>query len=412
MEPFIPSLHCISPRHQRLWTYDPAQIGPKVAAITRLIIEDAGRLLNEAVALSWVSAGLHTCIIKDLVAALAVSPSGGLFMDLDYLFVGRAPTLVHGPAIGSEPVKMLPPHRVPSRMLEVQGVGVQINIGLFAATRRHDLIGQWATAMYRFWASQFLRYLKRSDSMHVSRENTRLWMRNTHCLHGILVGFGRVSAILPVHTTSPWPRWMLRLLEHGASSFGYTIPSLPLPPAGVRIYQCLGVSATLPQRLRRHARRWLPTNWTRVEEAFNSFRAACAPMGLARSGSPLRAPGRSGGHGQGVCGACGGISGFAWSPGRKRPSCSLASLPALVACHGTCSVHAAFSFPPPAFCLTMTRIASLGLWRCPAPEVRPRPWPFSSHLSALCLLVLSSFASLFSFGSLPFRLRFDPLGRR
>ena len=229
MEPFIPSLHCISPRHQRLWTYDPAQIEPKVAATTRLIIEDAGRLLNEAVALSWVSAGLHTCIIKDLVAALAVYQSGGLFIDLDYFFVGRAPTLVHGLAIGSEPVKMFPPHRVPSRMLEVRGVGVQINIGLFAATRRHDLIGQWATAMYRFWASQFLRYLNRSDSMHVSRENTRLWMRNTHCLHGILVGFGRVSAILPVHTTCPWPRWMLRLLEHGASSFGYTIPSLPLP---------------------------------------------------------------------------------------------------------------------------------------------------------------------------------------
>ena len=46
--------------------------------------------------------------------------------------------------------------------------------------------------------------------------------------------------------------------------------------------------------------------------------------------------GRSGGHGPaGVCGAvahkCGGISGLARSPEQKGPSCSLASLPALVA---------------------------------------------------------------------------------
>ena len=184
----IPSLHCISPRRQILWTYDPAQVVPQVAAIPGLVIEDARRLLNLAVVLSWVQAGLHICLIKDLVAALAVYQSGGLFIDLDYLFVGREPTLVDGLAIGSEPVKMLPPQRVPSHMLEVRGVGVQINIGLFAATPHHHLIGHWVTEMYRFWATKFRRHLNGSDSMHVSRDNTRLWMRNTHCLHDILVG--------------------------------------------------------------------------------------------------------------------------------------------------------------------------------------------------------------------------------
>ena len=91
------------------------------------------------------------------------------------------------------------------------------------------------------------------------------------------------SSPLPLCPNCHW-RWLC-----ARSSLPWSRPSPTRPPilqlmstlsaecvlgAGVASSR---IGATLRQRLRRHVRQWLPTDWIPME-AFNSFRTACAPM--------------------------------------------------------------------------------------------------------------------------------------
>ena len=102
--PYNPCVAFARASSERLWTYDVDSGASLAAAIPGLAVCNAGLRFDCASVL--VSAGLHLCLLKDWIAALAIS-RGSLFLDLDYIWLGSQSLLVDGLAFGTEPIKLL-----------------------------------------------------------------------------------------------------------------------------------------------------------------------------------------------------------------------------------------------------------------------------------------------------------------
>ena len=227
----ILSLRCISPSTQRLWTFSTATVARQVRGIAGVCVCDARTLLEEQFAQALVNANLHICLIKDLVSALAVVAHGGLFIDLDYVWIGGSMScFLRGTAhfaVGTEPIKTLPVQRVPRNVVTVAGVTVRVNIGVVAGVQGSPVLSAWAVAMYHHWLKR-LRALGTGESAPGITRSSKQWLWNTYWMHDYIVQNGCWDALIPVHKVAPWPLWMRQWLPPGSLTHGYKVPSVQL----------------------------------------------------------------------------------------------------------------------------------------------------------------------------------------
>ena len=142
----------LSPHPQTLWTYDRDSVASLAASIPGPAICSASLLLDWDLASGLVTAGLHLCLLKDWIAALAIYNAGDLFLDLDYIWLGRQLPLVDGLAFGTEPIKLLPPQRLyPGGGSLFWGQAVRLNVGLLAGPRASECFAHWALTLHRYW---------------------------------------------------------------------------------------------------------------------------------------------------------------------------------------------------------------------------------------------------------------------
>ena len=153
--------------------------------------------------------------------------AGGLFLDLDYIWLGRQLPLVDGLAFGTEPIKLLPPQRLPRRRLIVLEQAVRRNVGLLAGPRASECFAHWALTLHRYWYGKLQQWVAGRNSVARGR-NHPLWLRNTDCLHDYIVQHALQPCLLPVHKVSPWPLWMTDYLAPGSTSYGYKLPDLAI----------------------------------------------------------------------------------------------------------------------------------------------------------------------------------------
>ena len=217
----------LSPHPQTLWTYDRDSVASLAASIPGLAICSASLLLDWDLASGLVTAGLHLCLLRDWIAALAMYNAGGLFLDLDYIWLGRQLPLVDGLAFGTEPIKLLPPQRLPRRRLIVLEQAVRRNVGLLAGPRASECFAHWALTLHRYWYGKLQQWVAGRNSVARGR-NHPLWLRNTDCLHDYIVQHALQPCLLPVHKVSPWPLWMTDYLAPGSTSYGYKLPDLAI----------------------------------------------------------------------------------------------------------------------------------------------------------------------------------------
>ena len=223
----VQSLRCISPHPQILWTYDRDSVTSLAASIPGLAICSASLLLDWDLASALVTAGLHLCLLKDWIAALAIYNAGGLFLDLDYIWLGRQLPLVDGLAFGTEPIKLLPPQRLPRRRFTVLGQAVRLNVGLLAGPKASQCFAHWALTLHRYWHGKLQQWVAGRNCVARGR-NHPLWLSNTDCLHDYIVQHALQPCLLPVHKVAPWPLWMTDYLAPGSTSYGYKLPDLAI----------------------------------------------------------------------------------------------------------------------------------------------------------------------------------------
>ena len=221
------SLLCVSPLQQRLWTYDRVALASLPHQVPGLQLCDAAVLLDPALASALVSAGMHICLLKDCIAALIIYHAGGLFLDLDYIWLGRSLPMVDGLAFGSEPLKTEPPQRRPKRSFVVAEQLVRLNVGLLAGEAGSECFRYWAKTLYAAWHTRLSKWMSGHASLAMDRADPE-WLSNTHHLHDYIVRNSLQSSILPAHLVSPWPMWMSRFIPAGDSCCGYTVPRIRL----------------------------------------------------------------------------------------------------------------------------------------------------------------------------------------
>ena len=93
---------------QVVWTYDVRVVTASLYGMARCSAKYVGHIFAQKLAMFLLEAEIDIRIIKDLVSLAVIASEGGLYLDLDYAFVGRCIPLVHGYVFGTEPYKKWP----------------------------------------------------------------------------------------------------------------------------------------------------------------------------------------------------------------------------------------------------------------------------------------------------------------
>ena len=84
----LPPLRSLCPKIQRLWTHSVELVADQVGHLPGLEVSDASSMLEADVARTVVSRGRNVVYLKDLISALSIWAQGGMYLDLDYLYIG------------------------------------------------------------------------------------------------------------------------------------------------------------------------------------------------------------------------------------------------------------------------------------------------------------------------------------
>jgi hypothetical protein len=186
------ALRSWQPMRQIVWAFAPVAVG-----ITGVSVRHAGHLMPPAQVAFWIANGVPVQMIKDVLSMRAIAREGGLFADLDVMWLGRPLSIA--------PSGYLIPVEPHSRSTgKVFGRAERYpTLALFAMPKGSDLASQLDRMFTQRWHTHACEFAKSKDPVPVN-ESSKKWMANTRDFKDAIKGNPEYMEYRPPISCMPW----------------------------------------------------------------------------------------------------------------------------------------------------------------------------------------------------------------